>query len=323
MAASKPVMSMSHDRLKIFTGNANRPLAEEICIHLNKWMGEAVVRVFSDGEIHVQINENVRGTDVFVIQPTSTPVDRHLMELLLMIDALKRASAQRITAVLPYYGYARQDRKDKPRVPISARLIAAILETAGADRVLTLDLHAPQIQGFFDIPVDHLFSMPVMIDYYRPLNVPDLTVVSPDAGGVERARGFAKRLNAPLAIIDKRREEANVAEVMNVVGEVRGRHCLIVDDLIDTAGTLVKGAEALLEKGAKSVSACATHAVLSGPAVSRIEESELREVVITNSIPLSEAARRCSRIKSLSIAELMASAIRSIHEETSVSTLFV
>jgi ribose-phosphate pyrophosphokinase len=316
-------MSMNSDRLKIFTGNANRPLAEEICVHLNKWMGEAVVRVFSDGEIHVQINENVRGTDVFIIQPTSTPADRHLMELLLMIDALKRASAQRITAVLPYYGYARQDRKDRPRVPISSRLVAAILETAGADRVLTLDLHAPQIQGFFDIPVDHLFSMPVMIDYYRPLNVPDLTVVSPDAGGVERARGFAKRLNAPLAIIDKRREEANVAEVMNVVGEVRGRHCLIVDDLIDTAGTLVKGAEALLEKGAKSVSACATHAVLSGPAVSRIEESELAEVVITNSIPLSEAAKRCSRIKSLSIAELMASAIRSIHEETSVSTLFV
>ena len=314
---------MSHERLKIFTGNANRPLAEEICVHLNKWMGEAMVKAFSDGEMYVQINENVRGADVFVIQPTSTPVDRHLMELLLMIDALKRASAQRITAVLPYYGYARQDRKDKPRVPISARLVAAILETAGADRVLTLDLHAPQIQGFFDIPVDHLFAMPVMIDYYRALNVPDLTVVSPDAGGVERARGFAKRLNAPLAIIDKRREEANVAEVMNVVGDVGGRHCLIVDDLIDTAGTLVKGAEALLEKGAESVSACATHAVLSGQAISRIEESDLKEVVFTNSIPLSEAAKQCSRIKSLSIAHLMADAIRSIHEETSVSTLFV
>ena len=314
---------MSHERLKIFAGNANRPLAEEICVHLNKWMGEAMVKVFSDGEIYVQINENVRGADVFVIQPTCTPTDRHLMELLLMIDALKRASAQRITAVLPYYGYARQDRKDKPRVPISARLVAAILETAGANRVLTLDLHAPQIQGFFDIPVDHLFSMPVMIDYFRTLNVPDLTVVSPDAGGVERARGFAKRLNAPLAIIDKRREEANVAEVMNVVGSVQGRNCMIVDDLIDTAGTLVKGAEALLEKGARSVSACATHAVLSGPAVSRIEESELKEVVFTNSIPLSEAAKQCSRIKSLSIANLMADAIRSIHEETSVSTLFV
>jgi len=316
-------MFMSHERLKIFAGNANRPLADEICVRLNKWMGEAMVKVFSDGEIYVQINENVRGTDVFIVQPTSTPVDRHLMELLLMIDALKRASAQRITAVLPYYGYARQDRKDKPRVPISARLVAAILETAGADRVLTLDLHAPQIQGFFDIPVDHLFSMPVMIEYYRTQNTPDLTVVSPDAGGVERARGFAKRLNAPLAIIDKRREEANVAEVMNVVGEVRGRNCLIVDDLIDTAGTLVKGAEALMGKGAQSVSACATHAVLSGPAVSRIEESALKEVVFTNSIPLSEAARQCKRIKSLSIANLMADAIRSIHEETSVSTLFV
>ena len=314
---------MSHDRLKVFAGNANRPLAEEICQSLNKWLGEAMVRVFADGETYVQIKENVRGTDVFVIQPTSTPVDRHLMELLLMIDALKRASAQRITAVLPYYGYARQDRKDKPRVPISARLVAAILETAGADRVLTLDLHAPQIQGFFDIPVDHLFAMPVMIEYFRARNVPDLTVVSPDAGGVERARGFAKRLNAPLAIIDKRREEANEAEVMNVVGEVAGRNCLLVDDLIDTAGTLVKGAEALLEKGAASVSACATHAVLSGPAVHRIEESELTEVVCTNSIPFSEEARRSSRIKSLSIARLMADAIRSIHEETSVSTLFV
>jgi len=314
---------MSHDRLKVFAGNANRPLAEEICQSLNKWLGEAMVRVFADGETYVQIKENVRGTDVFVIQPTSTPVDRHLMELLLMIDALKRASAQRITAVLPYYGYARQDRKDKPRVPISARLVAAILETAGADRVLTLDLHAPQIQGFFDIPVDHLFAMPVMIEYFRARNIPDLTVVSPDAGGVERARGFAKRLNAPLAIIDKRREEANEAEVMNVVGEVAGRNCLLVDDLIDTAGTLVKGAEALLEKGAASVSACATHAVLSGPAVHRIEESELTEVVCTNSIPFSEEARRSSRIKSLSIARLMADAIRSIHEETSVSTLFV
>jgi ribose-phosphate pyrophosphokinase len=240
-----------------------------------------------------------------------------------MLDALKRSSAKRITAVLPYYGYARQDRKDKPRVPISAKLVAALLETAGADRVLTLDLHAAQIQGFFDIPVDHLFAMPVMIDYFRSQGIPAMTVVSPDAGGVERARAFAKRLGAPLAIIDKRREEANVAEVMNVVGDVSGRNCLLVDDLIDTAGTLVKGTEALLEKGAASVSACATHAVLSGPAVSRIEESELKEVVFTNSIPLSEAARKSSRIKSLSIAKLMADAIRSIHEETSVSTLFV
>jgi ribose-phosphate pyrophosphokinase len=314
---------MSHDRLKVFAGNANPELALEICRALNLAQSHAMVRQFSDGEIYLQLKENVRGMDVFVIQPTCTPVDRNMMELLLMIDALKRSSAQRITAVLPYYGYARQDRKDKPRVPISAKLVAALLERAGADRVLTLDLHAAQIQGFFDIPVDHLFAMPVMIEYFRSLEIPDLTVVSPDAGGVERARAFAKRLNSPLAIIDKRREEANVAEVMNVVGEVSGRNCLLVDDLIDTGGTLVKGAEALLEKGAASVSACATHAVLSGPAVSRIEESALKEVVFTNSIPLSEAARNSSRIKSLSIAKLMADAIRSIHEETSVSTLFV
>jgi ribose-phosphate pyrophosphokinase len=323
MAAPKPVRAMTPDRLKIFTGNANPLLSAEICQALGMELGRADVRVFSDGEIYVQIQENVRGADVFVIQPTCTPVDRNLMELLLMIDALKRASAERITAVLPYYGYARQDRKDKPRVPISARLVAALLETAGADRVLAVDLHAAQIQGFFDIPVDHLFSSPVMIDYFKPMNLPDLTVVSPDAGGVERARAFAKRLNAPLAIIDKRREEANVAEVMNVVGEVDGRKCLIVDDLIDTAGTLVNGTEALLEKGATSVSACATHAVLSGPAVERIEESQLKEVVFTNSIPLSDEARACGRIKALSVAPLLARAIQSIHEETSVSILFI
>ena len=314
---------MSHDRLKIFTGNANRPLAEAICRELNTDIGQAMVRYFADGEIYLQIQENVRGADVFVIQPTCTPVDRNLMELLLMMDALKRASAERITAVLPYYGYARQDRKDKPRVPISAKLVAAVMETAGADRILALDLHAAQIQGFFNIPVDHLFSSPVMIDYFKPLNIPDMTVVSPDAGGVERARAFAKRLNAPLAIIDKRREEANVAEVMNVIGAVSGRNCLIVDDLIDTGGTLIKGAEALLEKGAASVSACATHAVLSGPAVERIEESELREVVFTNSIPLSAEAQISSRIKYLSVAPLLARAIQSIHEETSVSILFI
>jgi ribose-phosphate pyrophosphokinase len=314
---------MTHDRLQLFTGNANPALATEIASHLDMQLGNCVMRQFSDGEIYLQIQENVRGGDVFVIQPTCTPVERNLMELLLMIDALKRASAGRITAVLPYYGYARQDRKDKPRVPISAKLVAALLETAGADRVLTLDLHAAQIQGFFDIPVDHLFSSPVMIEYFKAHNVKGRTVVSPDAGGVERARAFAKRLNAPLAIIDKRREEANIAEVMNVVGEVKGRHCLLVDDLIDTAGTLVKGAEALLEKGALSVSACATHAVLSGPAVERIEASSLHEVVVTNSIPLSEAGRGSGKIKQLSIANLMADAIRSIHEETSVSVLFI
>jgi ribose-phosphate pyrophosphokinase len=323
MAAAQPVQAMNPDRIKIFAGNANPALAREIVQALGMEMAEVMVRQFSDGEIYLQIKENVRGADVFIIQPTCTPVDRNLMELLLMIDALKRASAERITAVLPYYGYARQDRKDKPRVPISARLVAALLETAGANRILALDLHAAQIQGFFDIPVDHLFATPVLIDYFRPLNIPDLTVVSPDAGGVERARAFAKRLNSPLAIIDKRREEANVAEVMNVVGEVSGRHCLIVDDLIDTAGTLVKGAEALLEKGAASISACATHAVLSGPAVERIDTSALKEVVVTNSIPPSEAAKQCGRIKFLSVAKLLAEAIRSIHEETSVSVLFV
>jgi len=314
---------MNPDRFKIFTGNANPELAGEIARALGTELGERMCRTFADGEIYLQIKENVRGADVFIVQPTCTPVDRNLMELLLMIDALRRASADRITAVLPYYGYARQDRKDKPRVPISARLVAALLETAGANRVLALDLHAAQIQGFFDIPVDHLFATPVMIEYFRPQSVADLTVVSPDAGGVERARAFAKRLNAPLAIIDKRREEANVAEVMNVVGEVEGRNCLLVDDLIDTAGTLVKGAEALMEKGAASVSACATHAVLSGPAVARIEESCIKEVVFTNSIPLSEEAKKSPKIKSLSVADLLAEAMRSIHEETSVSVLFV
>jgi ribose-phosphate pyrophosphokinase len=314
---------MTHDRLKIFTGNANPSLTGEICKELGLELAQAMVKQFSDGEIRIQIQENVRGADVFVIQPTCKPVDRSLMELLFMIQALKLASAERITAVLPYYGYARQDRKDKPRVPISAKLVASLLETSGADRVLTLDLHAAQIQGFFNVPVDHLFASPVLIEHFRSLRRPHMTVVSPDAGGVERARAFAKRLNSPLAIIDKRREEANVAEVMNVVGEVEGRHCLLVDDLIDTAGTLVNGAEALLEKGAAGVSACATHAVLSGPAVSRIEASRLEEVVFTNSIPLSKEAKKCTRIKSLSVANLLAEAIRSIHEETSVSVLFI
>ena len=323
MAAPKPVRAMNFDRIKVFTGNANPDLAEEICEVMGTDVGKAMVRVFSDGEIYLQIKENVRGADVFVVQPTCTPVDRNIMELLLMMDALKLASADRITAVLPYYGYARQDRKDKPRVPISAKLVARLIETAGADRVLALDLHAAQIQGFFSVPVDHLFASPVMIEYYKQASIPDLTVVSPDAGGVERARAFAKRLNAPLAILDKRREEANVAEVMNVVGDVRGRNCLMVDDLIDTAGTLVNGADALLEQGAASVSACATHAVLSGAAVNRIEASALKEVVFSNSIPLSEPARNSSRIRSLSIAPLLARAIQSIHEETSVSVLFV
>jgi len=314
---------MIHDRLLIFSGHANPALAREICAAGGEQLGRAMVKQFADGEIYLQIQENVRGADVFVIQPTCKPVDRSLMELLLMIQALKLASAERITAVLPYYGYARQDRKDKPRVPISAKLVATLLETAGADRVLTLDLHAAQIQGFFDIPVDHLFATPVLIEHFSALADGRGIVVSPDAGGVERARAFAKRLNCPLAIIDKRREEANIAEVMNVVGDVRKRHCLLVDDLIDTAGTLVKGADALMEKGAASVSACATHAVLSGPAVSRIEASCLKEVVVSNSIPLSKEARACKKIKSLSIAQLISDAIKSIHEETSVSVLFI
>ena len=323
MAAAKPARKMNPENIKIFTGNANPALAAEVCECLGCELGDIQVKQFSDGEIHLQIRENVRGVDAFAIQSTSTPVERHLFELLLMIDALKRASADRITAVLPYYGYARQDRKDKPRVPISARLIANLLERAGADRVLALDLHAAQIQGFFDIPVDHLFAAPVMVDYFRSRQLENLTVVSPDAGGVERARAFAKRLNAPLAIIDKRREEANVAEVMNVIGDVDGQNCLMVDDLIDTAGTLVKGAEALLSYGAASVSACATHAVLSGPAVERIAGSRIDEVLFTNSIPLREDASNCGRIRTLSVAPLLARAIRSIHEGGSISTLFV
>jgi ribose-phosphate pyrophosphokinase len=315
---------MSDDRIKIFTGNANPPLAREICEFLKLPLAASSVKTFADGEIYIQIQENVRGADVFVVQPTSKPVDKHLIELLLMIDALRRASADRITAVLPYYGYARQDRKDKPRVPISAKVIAKLLETSGADRILALDLHAAQIQGFFDIPVDHLFAAPVMIDYIKTIVTDRSIVVSPDAGGVERARAFAKRLNVPLAILDKRRDDVNVAEVVHIVGDVANKDCLIVDDLIDTGGTLVKGAEALIARGgARSVAACATHAVLSHPAVQRIEESAIREVVFTNSIPLSEEGRRSRKIRTLSVAPLLAKAIQSIHEETSVSTLFI
>ena len=314
---------MRFERLKIFTGNANELLAREICECLNSPLGAATVRAFSDGEIHLQIQENVRGADVFTIQPTCNPVDRNLMELLLMIDALKRASAQRITAVLPYYGYARQDRKDRPRMPISAKLVASLLERAGANRILALDLHAAQIQGFFEIPVDHLFATPVLMEPFTSLKGEQLTVVSPDAGGVERARAFAKRLDAPLAIIDKRREEANISEVMHIIGDVEGQHCLIVDDLIDTAGTLVKAADALATQGALRVSACATHAVLSGPAMDRIEKSRIDKVVVTNSIPLSERAAGSDRINMRSVAPLLAQAIQSIHEDGSVSTLFV
>ncbi|HEY1760025.1 MAG TPA: ribose-phosphate pyrophosphokinase [Bryobacteraceae bacterium] len=314
---------MRFNHFKVFSGNANPALASEICYELGCPVAAANVRRFADGEVHLQIQENVRGADVFVVQPTCSPVDTNLMELLLMMDALKRASAERITAVLPYYGYARQDRKDRPRMPISARLVASLIERAGADRILAVDLHAAQIQGFFDVPVDHLFAAPVMVDYFDELRGEDLTVVSPDAGGVERARAFGKRLGSPMAIIDKRRSDVNVAEVMHIIGDVAGQHCLIVDDLIDTAGTLVKAAEALLQQGAKSVRACATHAVLSGPAVERIEQSGLLEVIVTNSIPLREEADNCTRLKQLSVAPLLAKAIQSIHEDGSVSTLFV
>src|SRR3954462_6950037 len=280
--AHKPHRARVDDKFKIFCGTANQPLADEVCAFLGMNRGQALVTRFADGEAYVQIQENVRGADVFVMQPTCRPVDLHLMELLLMMDALKRASAKRITAVIPYYGYARQDRKDKPRVPISSKLVADLLTTAGADRALIVDLHAPQLQGFFNIPVDHLFASPVLVDHFKRMNLPNLTVVSPDAGGVERARFFAKKMDPALAIVDKRRSEMNVAEVMNVIGDVEGRTCLIIDDLIDTAGTLVKTARALLDAGAREVHACATHAVLSGPAVERISQSGLAEVVVTN-----------------------------------------
>jgi len=314
---------VNDERFKIFSGTANPALAEAICAHLNVPLGKSLLGRFSDGEIYFQILENVRGADVFVVQPCSFPVDNHLLELLLMIDAFKRASAWRITAVLPYYCYARQDRKDKPRVPISAKLVADLLETAGASRALTLDLHAPQIQGYFDVPVDHLYGSPVLIDYFRNKKLPNLTVVSPDAGGVERARAFAKKLDAPLAIVDKRRVDLDVTEVMNLIGDVKGRTALIVDDIIDTAGTLVKTADALIREGAVQVYAACTHAVFSGPAVERLENSKIAEVVATDSVPLSESARSLKKIKILSVADLLARGIRSIHEETSISELFI
>jgi ribose-phosphate pyrophosphokinase len=309
-------------RFKLFSGTANRPLAEEIARHIGVTVGEAKIQRFADGEIYFQSLENVRGVDVFVVQPTCYPVDQHLVELLVMIDALKRASAARITVVVPYYGYARQDRKDKQRVPISAKLVADLLTTAGANRALFVDLHAAQIQGFFNIPVDHLFASPVLVSHFRELKLPNLTVVSPDAGGVERARFFAQKIGAPLAIVDKRRTDMNVAEVMNVIGDVRGKSCLILDDIVDTAGTLVKTVDALYENGAATVYACASHAVLSGPAIDRIANSRLEQLVVTNTIPLREPAQKLAKIKVLSIAGLIGSAIENIHLETSVSSLF-
>jgi len=320
---SKQQRARIDDRFKIFCGTANEKLCDDVCNFLGLTRGQALVTRFNDGEAYVQIQENVRGADVFVMQPTCRPVDEHLMELLLMMDALKRASARRITAVIPYFGYARQDRKDKPRVPITSKLVADLLTTAGADRALVVDLHAPQLQGFFNIPVDHLFASPVLVDYFKKLNLPNLTVVSPDAGGVERARFFAKKMDAALAIVDKRRVEMNVAEVMNVIGDVNGRTCLIIDDLIDTAGTLVKVAQALVQKGASAVYACCTHAVLSGAAVENLVNSPIAEVVVTDTIPLTEAAKEVAKINVRSIAGLIGRAIQSIHDETSVSRLFV
>ncbi|HYE65316.1 MAG TPA: ribose-phosphate pyrophosphokinase [Pyrinomonadaceae bacterium] len=309
--------------IKIFSGNANRALANEICHYLSCDPGRAIRERFSDGEFNFQIDENVRGSDVFIVQPTCPPTDANLMELLVMIDAFRRSSAERITAVIPYYGYARSDKKDRPRVPISAKLVANLITTAGAQRVLTMDLHAAQIQGFFDIPVDHLYAAPVMIGYYQANPLPNLTVVAPDTGGAERARAYAKRLNAGLALCDKRREKANVAEVMNIVGDVRGRSCLIVDDMCDTGGSLTKVARALKDAGAERIHACFTHAVLSGKAVEHLAQSDIEHIVVTNTIPLHAHACELKKIKVLSIGPLLAKAIKSIHEETSVSSLFV
>jgi ribose-phosphate pyrophosphokinase len=309
--------------LRVFTGSAHPGLGEAIARFLGVPLGRAHLSRFSDGEVWFQIQDNVRGADVFVVQPTGPPVNENVMELLVMLDAFKRSSASRITAVLPYYGYARQDRKDKPRVPISAKLVADLLSAAGTDRVLTMDLHAAQIQGFFNVPVDHLFAAPVILEYVSRLKLPRLTVVSPDAGGVERARAYAKRLDAALAIVDKRREAPNVAEVHQVVGDVEGRSALIVDDMVDTAGTLAKVADAIKEAGAREVLASSSHAVLSGAAVEKIEQSPLSKLIVTDSIPLAEEKRRSGKIVVLSIAELMGKAIRNIHEEASVTSLFV
>ena len=325
--SSRPNQPVSEEpmsyELKLFTGNANRALADEIAQHLHVPLGDAEVSRFSDGEVFVQINENVRGTDVFIIQPTCPPVNDTLMELLIMIDAFKRASAHRITAVLPYYGYARQDRKVQGRMPISAKLVADLLEAAGVDRVLALDLHAGQIQGFFNVPVDHLFANPVMIDYLGKKDLQDTVVVAPDAGGVERARAIAKRLNAGLAIIDKRREGPNSAVAMHLIGDVRNRDAVVIDDMIDTAGTLVQAVGAIQREGARRILACGVHPVLSGPALDRIKASPIEEVVVTNSIRLTPDKRVAARVTVLTVAPLLGEAIRRIHDEESVSTLFV
>jgi ribose-phosphate pyrophosphokinase len=309
--------------LRIFSGRAHPALTDEICGYLNVAEGKVEAYNFSDGEVFCQIEENVRGSDVFVVQPTCHPVNDNLMELLVMLDAFKRSSAARVTAVVPYYGYARQDKKDRPRVPITAKLVADLISRSGADRLLTMDLHAAQIQGFFDIPVDHLFAAPVLLDAIRDLGVPDLMIVSPDAGGVERARAIAKRLNAGLAIVDKRRVSPNEAEVLHVIGEVRGRDVLILDDIIDTAGTLIKTIDGLREKGVGRVFAAGIHGVLSGPALQRLDSSGIELVMVTNTTPLEDKLARCTKLQPLSVAPLLGEAIRRIHENSSVSSLFV
>lgn len=317
-------MRQAADDLKIFAGNSNPPLAREICRYLKVPLGEAVVETFSDGESKVEVKENVRGGDVFVIQSTCAPGNDNLMEMLLMLDAFKRASAKRITAVIPYFGYARQDRKVAPRVPISAKLVADLITTAGASRILTMDLHSGQIQGFFNVPVDNLYATPVLLQYIqRHLNRNEVTIVSPDAGGVERARDFATRLDASLAIIDKRRAGPNVVAEMNIIGEVKGQTAILLDDMVDTAGTLTVAAQALKHEGAKRIIGCCTHAVLSGPAIRKIDESPMEELIVTNSIPLQPAAAKCKKITVLSVSRLIGEAIRRTHDEKSISSLFV
>jgi ribose-phosphate pyrophosphokinase len=309
--------------MKLFSGSSNAGLARDVAAYLDIEIGKAEVGTFSDGEVNVEIRENVRGMDCFVMQSTCAPANTHLMELLIMIDALRRSSAGRITAVLPYYGYARQDRKVRPRMPISAKLVADLIGVAGTDRVLCIELHAGQIQGFFNVPVDNVFATPVLLDAVRRVAADDLCIISPDAGGVERARAYAKRLDAPLAIIDKRREAANVSQVMNIIGDVRGRTCVIVDDIVDTAGTLTEAARAVEGEGARVVYAAITHPVLSGPAIKRIDESPLRELVVTDTIPLRPDALQCGKLKVVSVAELLGESIRRINNEESVSSLFV
>jgi ribose-phosphate pyrophosphokinase len=324
---SDPFMATGFGELKVFSGSAHPDLTREIATFLGATPGQARLKRFPDTEVSFQIDENIRGTDVFIVQPTCASatgsVDQHLVELLIMTDAFRRSSAARITAVVPYYGYARQDRKDKPRVPISAKLVANVLSAAGVNRVLTMDLHKAQIQGFFDIPVDHLFAAPVIIEHLTRLHSDGLTIVAPDAGGAERARAYAKRLDAELAVIDKRRTDDGTAEVMNVIGDVAGRTCIIQDDIVDTAGTITKAAKALKDNGAARVFACAVHGVLSGPAIERLEKSPIDKMIVTNTIPQSKAAAACEKIVVLSVARLLGQAIKSIHEETSVSSLFV